>query len=510
MTRPAQRAGAGPAGRDPQLSRAFAMLNEGNFRGAERLLLSLSKARPRDASVLQGLAIAQSRSGRLQVALRTLAKVRKLAPNRPEPLLEQAQVLRACGRFDEGLRAARVAHEMAPNDPATIATKAELLQMTGDLDGAWALLREAEAKGLVRGNAVLAYAEVARLRGAPEEAIDVLRAHVEQPGLPRVDKRAGLFRLGALLDAAKRHDEAFRTIDEAQRVIPVRHDPEGFSRAVDRLIEVSTREALEGTPRARDASELPVLVVGMPRSGTTLVEQIIASHPEGAGASELGDITKLVMELEVDKSPLALMTRLDAIKQGPLDRASRAYLRRLREQGPKAERVVDKMPMNALHLGLASRLLPGARVVHCRRDPMDTCVSCYFQNFAGNMPWAHDLRSLGAFHRDCDRLMEHWREVIDVPMLEVRYEELIGDQEAVTRAIIEFLGLEWDDACLRFHESKRVAATASNAQVRKPMYRTSVERWRRYERHLGPLKRALGLDDQRGAGSSVQSGEEAS
>jgi len=136
--------------------------------------------------------------------------------------------------------------------------------------------------------------------------------------------------------------------------------------------------------------------------------------------------------------------------------------------------------------------LPGARVIYCRRDALDTCVSCFFQNFAGEMPFVHDLRALGAFHRDFDRVMAHWESILDRPVLEVRYEELVVKQERVSREIIEFLGLEWDEACLRFHESGRITSTASNEQVRKPMYASSVGRWKRYEPRLGPLREALG------------------
>jgi len=481
-------------GSDPQLARGLSLLEAGRFAEAERLLSALAKARPRDAAALQALAVAQSRMGRYTAALRTLERVRELAPDRTEPLLERAQILRVLGRFDEALRAADEACRRAPDDAACLATKAEILHMTGDVDGAWRVLEAVRTRGRLAGAAVVTFAEVARLRGEPEAAIEPLRKHLANPRLPDVNRRVGLFHLGATLDAAGRHDEAFEAIDEAQRVIPVRHDPAALSRAIDEMLRAWSAEVTADLPRARHASALPVLVVGMPRSGTSLVEQILASHPRAAGAGELGAIPRLAGELGGRHAGVPLVTDPRVLRQAVVERAARAYVRRLRETDRAAKRVVDKNPLNALHLGLASRVVPAARVIHCRRNAIDTCLSCYFQNFAGDLPWAHDLRSLGAFHRDCERVMEHWKGATGLPILEVRYEALVSEQERETRRVIEFLGLEWDEACLRFWESGRQAATASNAQVRRPMYRTSVERWRRYERHLGPLLEALGLD----------------
>lgn len=154
--------------------------------------------------------------------------------------------------------------------------------------------------------------------------------------------------------------------------------------------------------------------------------------------------------------------------------------------------MTDKMPINFLYLGLAAKLVPGVRVIHCVRNPLDTCVSCYAKLLAGGMTeYAHDLRHLGRFYRDYQRLIAHWKSVLEVPILDVRYEQIVEDAEGQARRMIEFLGLGWDPACLRFHENRRVARTASLDQVRRPLYRSSVERWRNYERHLGPLIETL-------------------
>jgi hypothetical protein len=152
-----------------------------------------------------------------------------------------------------------------------------------------------------------------------------------------------------------------------------------------------------------------------------------------------------------------------------------------------AIRIIDKMPHNFMHLGLIQLLFPQARIIHVRRDPVDTCVSCFTQEFTSAHAYAYDLKHLGAYYLQYERLMQHWMKVLTIPILNIRYEELVDNQEAVSRELVEFCGLEWDEAVLRFHESGRDVATASYDQVRKPMYKKSVQRWKHYEAHLGPL-----------------------
>lgn len=170
------------------------------------------------------------------------------------------------------------------------------------------------------------------------------------------------------------------------------------------------------------------------------------------------------------------------------------YLAHLDRIDPNAVRVTDKLPGNSLRLGLIALIFPRARVLHCRRDPVDTCLSIFFQNFAGAHEYGYDLAHIGHFHRQVDRLMEHWKTVVPTPVLEVDYESVVADHEGQGRRMIEHLGLEWDDAMAAFHANKRVVNTASVWQVRQPIYKGSVERWRKYEAHIGPLLEALGIE----------------
>ncbi len=238
---------------------------------------------------------------------------------------------------------------------------------------------------------------------------------------------------------------------------------------------------------------MPVFIVGMPRSGTTLVEQIISAHPAAYGAGELPDIIGLVRAL-----PGFLRNNREPYPEcvGELNEnaefaLSERYLEKIRLSPGDPERVTDKMPHNFLHVGLIALLFPNARIIHCTRNPVDTCLSCYFQDFMGRHTYAYNLEDLGYYYGEYRRLMAHWREVLPMQFMDVNYEELTANAEANSRRIIEHVGLPWDERCLEFYKTGRNVATASYDQVRQPIYRKSVERWRNYEQHISPLLSSL-------------------
>lgn len=242
-----------------------------------------------------------------------------------------------------------------------------------------------------------------------------------------------------------------------------------------------------GTP-----SDAPVFVIGMPRSGTTLVEQIIARHPQAAGAGELDRIWKIGKALHYHDAASRFLPAIDAKHEIEVTTLGQKYVELLKFLGPDARRVVDKMPHNFELLGLIALLLPEARIVHLRRNPIDTCLSCYQTRLNEVHGYSRDLETLGLYYREYSRLMAHWRRVLPLKFLDLDYETLTQDFEGEARRLIDFLGLPWDPACLSFHEATAAVRTFSRNQVRNPIYRTSVGRWRRYERELQPLINALG------------------
>ena len=236
---------------------------------------------------------------------------------------------------------------------------------------------------------------------------------------------------------------------------------------------------------AGDPSDLPIFIVGMPRSGTTLIEQILASHPDVHGGGELTQLGALLGGAEYP----GLASRLTGERLAQL---GRAYSEQIAALAPGRRRVTDKTPANFLHAGLIHLMAPNARIIHCVRDPRDTCLSCYTTLFASGQRFAYDLAELGTYYRGYAALMDHWRARLPPDRFtEVRYEDVVADLEGEARRLVAFCGLEWDDACLDFHTTRRQVRTASANQVRQPLYRRSVGRWERYADHLGPLTAAL-------------------
>jgi len=322
-----------------------------------------------------------------------------------------------------------------------------------------------------------------------------LGALLGQVDLPLKERIEAGFALGKLLDDAGRFDEAFPCFARANALLKQTpaaadqpFDGEKLHQVVDRIIEGSTPQFFAHRRHWGQASELPVFIVGMPRSGTTLIEQIAASHPAVFGAGELTDIGRIAADLASEESRVA--------EQGwdaeSIAKASHAHIERLRSLDGHAVRISDKMPGNVFHLGLIAVLFPAAQVIFCRRDARDTCLSCYFHRFGNNRHrYTFDLADCARQCLETDRLVDHWLKVLPQRMLEIQYEAMVADQEGQSRRLIEFLGLPWDPACLEFHRTRRPVMTASVWQVRQPIYSRSVGRWRHYERHLAPLLDAL-------------------
>jgi hypothetical protein len=230
----------------------------------------------------------------------------------------------------------------------------------------------------------------------------------------------------------------------------------------------------------------------MPRSGTTLVEQILASHPRVHGAGELTTLFDFICAMEEPgaggvKYPEIIAAAGDA----ELQRRARQYLDTLEAIEPQAPRVTDKMPTNFFHLGFIAAMFPRAHIVHCRRDAMDTCLSNFVQMFTEGHYYSYDLSDIATYYRGYEQIMSYWRDVLPIRMYEVQYETLVDDQERISRELIDYIGLEWDDRCLAFHETRRAVRTASNWQVRQPIYKTARKRWKNYERELTQLKSDL-------------------
>ncbi len=467
-------------------------------------------------------------SGRLEEALAAYRQAAKLKPDLLEAYMSMAVLLADARRFDEALECHARAAELQPDAALTHeAMGAIVLRQRGaeaalehfrravtvdsNLFSAWnslggalqSLGRFDEAADCfkrmlaLRPNAVLAHGQLvgtSRKKGSQQEIEPLLEA-LRQPDLTTEKRISAEFAIGTALDDAERFEEAFghfaqgNSLMKQQRALTGdRYEPEVFRAWVDQVIETFTPEFFEKRRGWVEPSELPVFVVGMPRSGTTLVHQIAASHPRVHGAGELNDISRIFQTLEKSEGTISAPTwTAESLRD-----ASRRHLQRIQSLDANAQRVIDKMPSNLHHLGLIALLFPSARVILCRRDPRDTCLSCYFQHFSHGNTFSYELAHCGLHHVQNDRLTAHWLRVLPLATLEVQYENVVADLEGQSRKLIDFLGLSWDPACLEFYRAQTTVLTSSFWQVRQPIYQKSVSRWRHYERHLDPLLKTLG------------------
>lgn len=290
----------------------------------------------------------------------------------------------------------------------------------------------------------------------------------------------------------KSHIEGFEYFRRGNLLKDVVFDIHAYTAFVDSLSETFNTAYFENTHDWGSASDTPVFVLGMPRSGTSLVEQILASHSRVHGSGEREDMMQLADQLPEELNDVrAFPSCMTSMTADVTAKIAAVYLRKLSWANPKASRIVDKMPGNFNHIGLITTLFPKARIIHCVRDPRDPCLSIYFGDFAGSHHYSYDLNKLGRYHREYARMMTHWHGVLPGRILNIYYEDMVEDHETLSRTMIEFCGLNWEPAYLEFHKTRRNVRTRSNAQVRQPIYRSSLGRWKSYEEQLQPLFHGL-------------------
>lgn len=424
---------------------------------ARQLLERLVTLLPRSAQAFRSLADSCFKGGDHEAAIQHFQIALELDPNLRPARLALGGVYESLGKF----RAARLQYQSAlQQDPRSPLALAKLLQ-----------LRDADVD---------------------EQYVTAAQGLAESPQI-KPDARIRLnVALGYYFDRTERFAEAFqhlqRGYDEVFKQNPF--DSAGFTAAIDRLIAVFTPELFRDAPGPRCHSDRPIFIVGMPRSGTTLTEQILASHPNVAAGGELSTLLSLgVQTQKLASQPYPQC--VGSLTAQQLQFLAARYLERLGRISNVAARVTDKLPFNFMHVGLIAMLFPRASIVHCRRNPLDNCLSCYFTSFSDQIPFSNNLETLGRYYADYARLMRHWNDVLPCRILDFEYEAVVSHTEVSVRRLLEHCALGWNDACLEFHRTERSVRTPSRWQVRQPIYASSVARWRNYATELEPLRRVL-------------------
>jgi len=433
-----------------------------------------------------------SKINRLEEAVEWDRRILALRPNFAEGHYHMGNTLLGLDRLEEAVECFRSAQRIKPDFGEATGAEAQALQKMGRFDESCDCILSALEQGHKNPAIVVALAAVAKRIGHREHALALAEETLGENALSDADRQQLHFAAGKLLDDLKRYQEAFEHYRQANALYRGRFARQEYSRILYDSLVLFRPDRMRCLSKTQTASERPLFIVGMPRSGTSLVEQILASHPRVFGAGELNDINQYANGMQARlSSAVSYPACLGSITQGVLDDLTKQYLDRLLAMDTTAARVTDKMPHNFLHLGMISMLFPGARIIHIRRNAMDTCLSIYFQKFNELHAYAHDLSDLGFYYQTYEKLMAHWRSVLNLPLLELQYEELVTNPEIWIPRLVEFCGVEWDDRCMRFYETERTVNTPSNEQVRQPIYSRSVGRWRHYEAELGGLRTAL-------------------
>jgi tetratricopeptide (TPR) repeat protein len=474
------------------------MARSGDYAGAIALLGVLQGRTPRDPRVAAMLGSCHAELGRHDESVRAFRQAVDAEPTNPEFRSALAHALRRAGRYAESLDETERLLYRVPGDRAALRLRAGVLMDAGRWEDARAALESLQA-GVSSADpaedraalAVLA-ARLAPDHAEPGPAIERLEPFAADPACPAPLRGLVHWHLGRLHDGLGDTGRAFAAYAAGKRLGRTAWDPDEHARRVDALI----RRWTAGDPPAaagRDGSRL-IFIVGMMRSGTSLTEQMLAQLPGVVPGGEMNAVQRQLVAFEPAAPPphrrQALTGSHDA---GAVEAMAREAWGAYDRVSPDA-RVTDKQPENYFHVPLIARMFPGCRFVHCRRDPMDTCLSNFFQSYTRHHPHTHDLEWLGRYQRDYQRLMEAWSSLPWIDMIDLDYEDLIADARTHLGRVAAFLGLGWDDAALRFHDSERIVRTSSRDQVRRPLSDASVRRHERYAAHLGPLRRGLGLE----------------
>ncbi|MBK1671000.1 hypothetical protein CKO28_23620 [Rhodovibrio sodomensis] len=447
--------------------------------------------------------IALSRYQR-QAARDYIERALEIAPQAPGLKVDLASVLFHEDDLAGAERLCREALRMAPGLPAAYGMLSQIARTNGDFDASRKYAEKVIELAPQKGGALSSLYASKKDISEDDDVAGVLARLEAQETTSQRDLTAYYYTLGELFHKLKSPERAifFLKAGNDFRRIALKSEGHLYDRkhqeaVVSRNIQLFTKERLECRDRGLD-SRRPVFIVGMPRSGTTLTEQIISSHPLAFGAGELPKVPEMVGQVtrEVNEAGyrVGFPGWTQVVEDGTYAQLAQAYLDYIDELNAEALRVTDKMPHNFMNVGLIATMFPDAAIIHVQRDPVDNCLSCFQQNFAMPHTYSTNLADLGHHYREYRRLMAHWRAVLGDRMYEVRYEDLVADQERVSRELIDFVGLEWDDACLAFNEQKRSVKTASVWQVRQPIYNSSVKKWKMYEGYIDELLESLGPD----------------
>lgn len=510
----------------------FTLMSAGQYVEAEPHLRQALASHPNGAAIHNALGVVLYGQNRMAEAETSFRRVVALSPQDAEAYANLANALRELGsfaeaeshyrqaialngdfarvhfdlaglhylqdRFTDAEQSYRRALELKPTYVEACNNLGRCVRKQGRLDEA----RECfEAALVIDPGSVEAYCNLAPLRTFTQDQPEPDRLDQLASKLPALSENTRIrywFALGKMREDLGRYDDAFAAYAEGNRLKYIQISPNeaGKIALIEHVRAVFDEAFFADRPKPVATGKAPIFIVGMPRSGTSLIEQILSTHPDIHGAGELPDLESMLFALATEAGkPVDAYPHVAAtLSSNDLLRLGEVYIERIWKLAPEATHITDKMMSNFLHVGMIHLMFPNAKIIHAMRDPMDSCFSCYANLFAkNNLDFTYDLGSVGRYYARYIQLMQHWQRVLPAgTILELRYENMVADIEGQARRLLAYLDLPWDPLCLNFHENKRIVKTASAAQVRKPVYKSSVARWKHFESQLGPLLDVVG------------------
>lgn len=461
-----------------------------NAHELDKALEVLEKAVELDPDIVEaqhGLGVYYMRRLDHENALPPLQRACELRPRYINARIHLAATLEKLNRHDEALGHANRALQLDAKNPAANLAVVDILLNTGDMAGAQ---QQIEKLVKLQPQFGSAYDQLARIRKFTDADLPLIRQAEKalKRGMPPSERVDLLFSIGKMYDDCGKYDDAFASYEKANLLRKHPYDVDDDANLVKALHRAFTAKNIAVLTQNGNSSAKPVFIVGMPRSGTTLMERIIASHPQGGGAGELPQMVSAGHKMFPKGKRRKSLKQLQAdLSKDRIEEFTEDFLRVLEQGNGDAIRIVDKMPFNARFIGLIHVLFPNATFIHAMRHPLDSCLSCYFQNFA-ELWWANDLQVIGKEYTLYRKSMEYWKSVLpEGKIIDIRYESLVEDPETHARRILDAIELEWDQSVLEFYRKKGVVRTASVAQTRQKIYKSSRARWMNYSEHLGPL-----------------------
>ena len=488
---------------NPTFADAFSNLGaalerQGKFVEAEAAYRQAIRIKPGFAEAYGNLGIVLKEQGKLSEAVVAYRGAISIEPNDAKTYYNLGVALKECGSLDEVVAANRQAISIKPDFAEAFFNLGIALKEQGKLDESRRMLEKATELSPARAGNYRVLADAKQFRSGDPHLTAMEKLAREMTSLSPEEQVDLHFALAKAYDDLKEHEKCFEHLLEGNALKRrcISYNEIATLDKFHRTKEVFTLELMRAKQGFGDPSAVPVFIVGMPRSGTTLIEQILASHPKVFGGGELNNISVALSRLsERDGASTRFPAIISSMTAEQLGQFGGNYVRAISTLAPGAARIIDKMPLNFAYVGLIHLALPNARIIHARRHPLDTCFSCFSKLFTGDQAYSYDLAELGRFYRSYEALMDHWRNVLPPGiMLEVQYEDVTGNLEVEGRRMVAHCGLEWEDRCLSFHETERPVHTASAIQVRQPIYLSSIGRWRDHARRLGPLIEALGFN----------------